>query len=96
MTATTLETKRFSLEVKLADDPGTFRAVIATLGVKDKDGDVTLPGFFGKQTVPILLGHDWNMLPVGKGVISEEGEQAILEGKLNLKDSGRFLGLRVA
>lgn len=83
----TLETKRFSPELKLTDEEGTFRAVIATLNVEDSDGDVTLPGFFGDQdNIPILVGHDWMKLPVGKGKIFEEKNKAILEGKLNLAD----------
>jgi hypothetical protein len=83
----TLEHKRFSPELKLSDVEGVFRATIATLNVKDKDGDVTLPGFFGKQTVPILIGHDWGMIPVGKGQILEDGNKAVLEAKLNLEDA---------
>jgi hypothetical protein len=87
VTTSTLEVKRFFPELKLSEAEGVFRATIATLNVKDKDGDVTLKGFFGKQTVPVLVGHDWGMVPVGKGTIFEEEGRAILEAKLNLKDA---------
>jgi len=87
VTTRTLEQKHFSPEVKLSDDAGVFKATIATLGVKDKDGDVTLKGFFGEQTVPILVGHDWGMVPIGKGKIFEEGDKGVLEAKLNLADA---------
>lgn len=87
MATKTLEQKRFSPTLKLSDEKGAFRAVIATLNVVDKDGDVTLPGFFGEQNdIPILVGHDWGMVPVGKGRIFEEKDLAILEGKFNLED----------
>ncbi len=87
MTVQNLEKKTFSPEVKLDGDEGTFRATIATLNVKDKDGDVTLKGFFGTQEVPILVGHDWQMVPIGKGTITEDGDKAVLDARLNLKDA---------
>lgn len=86
MTPQLLERKRFSPDIKLGES-GAFRAVIATLGVIDKDGDVTLKGFFGEQkNIPVLVGHDWGMIPVGKGRIFEDGDKAIIEAQLNLKD----------
>ena len=49
----------------------------------DKDGDVTLKGAFtkGQAVVVSAYGHgSWEgRLPVGKGVIREEGDQAIAE-----------------
>ncbi len=60
--------------------------MIATLNVKDKDGDVTLPGFFGEQTVSIVTSHDWQDLMLGKGTLKEEGERAVFRGKFNLDD----------
>ena len=62
---------------------GEVRAVISTMNIIDKDGDLTLPGAFGEQRVIIsAYGHgSWQGdLPVGKGRIHEEGEEAIMEG----------------
>ncbi len=89
MAVETLEKKQSSSpEFKLSDEKGTFRATIATLNVKDKDGDVALPGFFGKQkNVPVLIGHNWGKVPIGKGTVFEEGNKAIMEAKLNLEES---------
>ena len=41
------------LTVKAADK-GEVSAVFSTFGVKDHDGDVTLPGAFGEQRVKLL------------------------------------------
>lgn len=68
-----------------AEDDGTVEAVFATMGVKDKDGDVTLSGFFGSQEVVMVPGHDWKHVPLGKGVIGEEGNEAIARLKMNLE-----------
>lgn len=65
--------------VKFDDDKGTVRAVIATLGVIDKDGDVTLPGFFGDQPTAIADNHDRGRVG-GKGRIFEKDDEAIFEG----------------
>ena len=76
--------KTIDVEVKDAD-LGIVEAVIATLNVVDKDGDLTLPGFFGTQkNVPILWGHNWEMMPLGLADITEKGDKAILTGRFNL------------
>lgn len=74
--------KRFAL--KEMGDTGEVTAVIATLNVKDKDRDVTLPGFFGEQDVKIVLSHQWGPVMLGKGKISEKRSDVVLEGKMNL------------
>lgn len=73
---------------------GTVEAVFATLDVIDSDGDVTLKGAFedGAEVRISAFGHtSWGgELPVGKGVIRERGNEAILEGQLFLNTtSGR-------
>jgi len=76
------------IDLKLDDEKGTFSAVFATMNVVDKDGDLTLPGAFGQQDVPIgAYGHgSWSgELPVGKGSIHEEGDLAIVEGRFFLE-----------
>jgi hypothetical protein len=79
-----MQVKNFRGEIKSLEDEGTVRFVVATLNEVDKDGDVTLSGFFGKQHTVMVPVHDWNHVPIGKGVIFEEGNEAIAEMKLNL------------
>ncbi len=59
------------LSLKASGDAGEVVADIATLNVKDKDGDVTLPGYFGKQAATIVLAHEWGPVMFGKGIITE-------------------------
>ncbi len=70
--------------IKAVSDAGLVEAIIATLGVEDKDGDVTMPGFFGTQEVFMIPGHDWQSITLGKGVLTEEGNQAIARVQMNL------------
>ncbi|MET8080956.1 HK97 family phage prohead protease [Streptomyces sp. NPDC005303] len=72
------------VEIK-SETTGRITAVFATLHVVDHDGDVTLPGAF-TNGAPVMIS-DWNHTswqgakPVGKGVIYEDGDEAILEGQ---------------
>jgi hypothetical protein len=88
-----MEEKLFKalMEVKADGEQGLVRAVFATLNVEDSDGDVTLPGAFGNQKVRLgAWGHAWKELPVGKGVIAEEGDKAVFDGGFFLDtDAGR-------
>ena len=67
---------------------GTVSAVFSTFGVKDSDGDVTLPGAIadGTEVVISSYGHQshYGSLPVGKGVIRIDGAEAILDGQFFL------------
>ena len=99
---------RKNFKATISGDEGTVSAEIATLMVKDHDGDVTRPGFFPSkaqaQESPLLIGHDWYQLPVGKGITFENPEQtkAIFEGQFNLKstigldafETAKFMGER--
>lgn len=81
-----MERKSTRVEVKEADaDTGEVVAVFATLNVRDKHGDVTLPGAFtsGEEVLISAYQHEsWNgALPVGRGAIKEVGNEAIFEGK---------------
>lgn len=73
-------------------DKGEVTAVFATLGVVDKDGDVILPGAIvsGSPVVISAYGHrSWNgALPVGKGTISEVGDELVLDGTFFMNTSG--------
>ncbi|WP_185124040.1 HK97 family phage prohead protease [Streptomyces sp. TLI_185] len=63
----------------------TVVAVFATLGVKDHDGDVILPGAF--ENGALVRMSAWNhqiwsgTLPIGKGRIYEVGEEAVFRGE---------------
>lgn len=67
---------------------GRITAVFATLGVIDSDGDVIAPGAIpAGLAVPIsAYGHSsWTgALPVGRGVIAEEGNRAFFRGRFFL------------
>lgn len=73
------------VQVKVVDESkGEVQCVFSTLNVIDKDRDVTLPGAFGEQKVRIsAYNHQsWSdELPIGKGVIREVGNEAILDGQ---------------
>ncbi len=75
------------VEIKDADQ-GLVTAVFATLNTKDHDGDVTTPGAFedGANVRISSFGHtSWGgALPVGKGIIREDGDKAILDGQFFL------------
>ncbi len=83
------ETKTFgAFEVKDAD-AGEVTAIVATLGVVDKDGDVLLPGSFPSSASVKMSGYGHDVVldgatPVGKGTISVEGDKAIFRGKFFL------------
>ena len=77
------------------DEPtGEVKAIIATLDVVDRHGDVLLPGSVGKQDVPISsYNHgSWpgfsgaGALPIGKGTVHEaknqHGKHLVFEGSL--------------
>ena len=69
-------------------DSGLIEAVFSTFDVIDKDGDVTLKGAFteGAPVVISAYGHtSWDgALPIGKGSIHEDGQQAVMRGEFFL------------
>ncbi len=85
--AMNIERKGIKVDLKDAKD-GTFVARIATLGVRDKDNDITRPGAFteGKTVLVSAYMHgSWmGRLPVGKATIHERGNEAVAEGQFNL------------
>lgn len=65
---------------------GSVRAVISTFDVIDSDGDVVKSSAI-KEGTPVRLcywGHRWGDLPVGKGVLHNDGKQAIFDGQFFL------------
>lgn len=80
-----IELKSFgALEIKDAAR-GEVAAVIATLGVVDKDGDVLLPGSFPKSASVKMSGYGHSAVfgeaPAGKGTITVEDDKAIFHGR---------------
>ena len=80
--------KSFSIDLKRLDekklDQGLLSVVFATMNVVDKDGDMSLPGFYGNQQVMMLPAHDWSHVPIGKGTTREEGNEAIADIAMNM------------
>lgn len=72
------------VEIK-SESEGRVRAVFSTLGVVDKDGDVTAKGAIRDGSVVRISAYNhksWEgALPVGKGTIREEGNELILESQ---------------
>lgn len=88
-----MEKKALHIQLK-EDKPGSFMARIAMLNVIDKDLDITLPGAFEKGKTVLVSAYQhgsWGgMLPVGKAVINEIGDEVIAEGEFNLgTDTGK-------
>lgn len=85
-TAPAVTTKQVSFEAEVKDaEQGTFSAVFSTFNVIDSDGDVVKPGAIPDGVeVPVVWGHDWGMMPVGKGVIRTSKKHAVIDGQFNL------------
>lgn len=70
------------------EDAGTVAAVFSTFNVIDSDGDVTLPGAFedgAKVRISAYNHASWGQaLPVGKGVITSDEKQAVMDGEFFL------------
>jgi HK97 family phage prohead protease len=77
-------TKRYQFKDMAVDEAGTVKAVFATLGVIDHDGDIVLPGAIengAKVRISAYNHTSWSgALPVGKGTISEVGNELIFDG----------------
>ena len=84
-----LEVKSFGpLEIKDVEK-GEVTAVVATLGVVDRDGDVILPGAMPASSSVKLSAYGHDVIldgapPVGTGSIIVEGDRAIFRGKFFL------------
>lgn len=85
-------TKSFTgFEIKDAEK-GLIKAVIATLGVVDKDEDVITADAIksGAKVTMSCYGHDavYGNLPAGKGALSIDGNSVVFDGKAFLSTSG--------
>lgn len=88
-----MEKKTFNTEIEFkenADQTGQFVAVFSRFNEIDKHNDVTEPGAFedGAKVKIASWGHDWNALPVGRGVIHQDGEKAWVDGQFFLNTEG--------
>ena len=85
-----IERKVVQLKGLKLEDSGAFKALFARFDDEDKQGDITLPGAFGKRQNVIIsaYGHgSWTgALPVGKGFIhdDEEAGGGVVEGQFFL------------
>lgn len=80
------------MTLKADGEDGEVSAVFSTLNVIDHQDDVTVPGAFtdGEPVRIAAWSHGWDQLPVGRGEIHEEDDQAVMEGKFFLNtQSGR-------
>jgi phage head maturation protease len=86
------ELKQVQLKDVAVTDAGTVKAVFATLGVVDHDGDVIMPGAIinGQAVRMSAYNHSsWDRaLPVGKGTISEVNNELIFDGQFFLDTEG--------
>ena len=79
-----MEQKSHFGEVKELNDKGEGILRFITFHTVDKDGDVTLPGFVGRQSAMLLPGHDWQHIPLGRGESFEDEHAAYFRFKLNM------------
>lgn len=70
--------------IKAMNENGSGSAVFATLGVVDKDGDLTIPGAFGDQMAKFVGAHNWGEPSIGGAKVREEGNLAIADFQINL------------
>jgi len=82
------ELKQVHLKDAIISEAGMVKAVFSTLNVIDHDGDIIMPGSIpnGHPVRMSAYNHSsWqNALPVGKGTISEIGDQLIFDGQFFL------------
>lgn len=81
-----MERKFSEAHVKQFTGEGRGAAVLARLGVRDKDGDVLVPGLLGgEQQAPLIQAHDWQVPPFGRAVVRERGDELVADFTLNLE-----------
>ncbi len=74
--------KSVTLDVEIKDPTeGRIEAIFSTFDVVDADGDVVKAGAIPEAEVPIIIGHDWSSLPVGKGRITANRKRATIDGQ---------------
>lgn len=82
----TVERKVFDAHLKVFTGEGRGTAVLGRLGVRDKDGDVLVPGLLGgEQQVPLIQAHDWQVPAFGRAVVRERDGEMVADFVLNLE-----------
>ena len=80
-----MKNKVYQARLNLKSGPlGEFEAVFATLNLVDKDGDLTVPGAFGRQKCVVEKWNHGHDLPTGQADIFERGNEAIAAGRFFL------------
>lgn len=88
-----MNTKTFGdVTMKAVSDTGTVSAVIATIGVIDRDGDVMLDGCLPapvKVTISPYNHALWNVgapgiVPLGYGEFKQDGDHLVFDGQFNM------------
>ena len=64
-----MDRKGAAYEIKELNEAGEGSLAFASLNVRDRDGDVPLPGAFGEQVAAMVPAHDWTEAPIGKALI---------------------------
>lgn len=86
------ERKQIQFKDLAVSEAGTVKAVFATLGVVDHDGDIIPAGAIvnGQKVRISAYNHSsWGgAMPVGKGTISEVGNELIFDGQFFLDTAG--------
>lgn len=84
-----MKIKQYSVKADVSEE-GQLEAVFSVFDVVDSDGDVVKSTAIPDgQELPLVWAHNWEM-PIGKGVISNTGKEAIFKGHFFLDtDWGR-------
>lgn len=79
---TSYRLKAAPIVLKQDGSEGEVRAVFATYNVKDRDGDVIVPGAIPEKKVFLSAAHDWGLKGwIGDGTIVSTEDEAIFEGR---------------
>lgn len=87
-------TKTFNaeLEFKDGDETGEFKAIFASFGKPDRQGDIVTRETFQKQESSgkqiIIEGWNHNLKPVGKGTLHTNQNEAYVKGQFFLDTEG--------
>jgi hypothetical protein len=84
-----MESKDFVAEVKSLNAKGEGVLRFIRFHQEDKDADITLPGFIGRQEAPLLVAHNWtsDYPPIGRGESFEADGATNFRFKLNMADA---------
>lgn len=83
-----MEYKTVGFELKAIDEKGEGVLRFIRFHQEDKDSDITLPGFIGKQQAVLISSHNWksDYPPLGRGESFEADGGTNFRFRLNLDD----------